>query len=96
MLVEDNAIEEEIELADVSCERLQLSVCGVEQLISSKFSPTTYLHPSTLPLPPPDSSSKTADHEVPSASPISGRIPSPKSTDTSESRIKLPKLTIKT
>jgi len=89
MLVEDSVIKEVIEQANVLRKRLQQSICGVEQLISSKSSPITS-HPSTPPLLPPDSCSKTT--EVPTALPISGSIPSPKSTDTSRSRIKLPKL----
>ena len=38
-LVEDSAIEDEIEQADVFRERLQQTICGVEQLISLKSSP---------------------------------------------------------
>jgi len=55
-LVEDGAIEEEIEQADVFRERLHQTICGVEQLITSKSSPTL-IHRSPPP-PPSDSSTK--------------------------------------
>jgi len=89
-LVEDGVIEEEIEQADVFRERLHQTIRGVEQLITSKSSPTL-VHRSPPP-PPSDSSSKIP--VAPTEPPPSDSIP-PKSTD-SESRIKLPKLTPKT
>ena len=58
-LVEDSAIEDEIEQADVFCERLQQTICGVERLISSKSS-STVSHRSTPP-PPPESTTTTSE-----------------------------------
>ena len=85
MLVEDGAIEDEIEQADVFRERLQQTICGVEHLISSKPSSTvTGRHT------PPESTTATSETRT--------VIPAPLSTlsHATDSKVKLPKLTPKT
>ena len=107
-LVDDGAIEEEIEQADVFRERLQQLICGVERLISLKLNPTV-THASKPPSSPSvaDSSSKTSEtlptdsrsatSEEPTKPltglPLDSKPPSDKDSGT---KVKLPKLTLKT
>ena len=68
-------------------ERLQQTICGVERLISSKSS-STVSHRSTPP-PPPGSTTTSEPSTVP---PVSHSTP----LHTSDTKVKLPKLTPKT
>jgi len=78
-LVEDSAIDEEIEQADIFCEKLQQTVCDIERLICSKSS-STVTH------------TKTAPESTSKASEKSGATDVPHSTTspTSGSKVKLP------
>ena len=85
MLVEDVAIEDEIEQSDVFRERLQQTICGVEHLISSKPSSTvTGRHI------PPESTKTPSETRTATPPPLSIL------SHASDSKVKLPKLTPKT
>lgn len=87
-LVEDGEIEDGIEQADVFRERLQQTICGVERLISLKSSSTVSCR--STPPPPPESTTMTS--VPPTVPPGSHSTP----LHTSDSKVKLPKLTPKT
>lgn len=82
VLVDDDAVEDEIKQADVFSKRLQQSIINVEQLIASKSLTGTATHRSTST----PSTSDTADTTVPSI---------PRVSDVN-CRVKLPKLVLKT
>ena len=87
-LVEDSAIEDEIEQADVFRERLQQTICGVERLIPLKSSSTVSRR--STPPPPPESTTTTSEPST--VPPVSHSTP----LHTSDTKVKLPKLTPKT
>ena len=78
-LVEDSAIDEEIEQADIFREKLQQTVCGIERLISSKSS-STVTHTRTAP----ESTSKASEKSRATDVPHSTTSP------TSDSKVKIP------
>jgi len=78
-LVEDSAIDEEIEQADIFREKFPQTVCGIEQLISSKYS-STVTHTRTAP----ESTSKASEKSRATDVPHSTTSP------TSDSKVKIP------